>query len=86
MLFRSEPNIYIRTAGKRVLPSRLPGLYALMDTEDAMDLVMEEDGYTFNKAMLMAGTFLVILPVLIVYGFLQRKFMEGVERSGLTGM
>ena len=81
-----EPNIYIRTAGKRVLPSRLPGLYALMDTEDAMDLVMEEDGFTFNKAMLMAGTFLVILPVLIVYAFLQRKFMEGVERSGLTGM
>ena len=81
-----EPNIYIRTAGKRVLPRRLPGLYALMDTEDAMDLVMEEDGFTFNKAMLMAGTFLVILPVLIVYAFLQRKFMEGVERSGLTGM
>ena len=51
-----------------------------------MDLVMEEGGFTFNKAMLMAGTFLVILPVLVVYAFLQKKFMEGVERSGLTGM
>jgi len=81
-----EPNIYIRSLGKRVLPSRLPGLFALMDTEDAMDLVMEDGGFTFNKAMLMAGTFLVILPVLVVYAFLQKKFMEGVERSGLTGM
>lgn len=81
-----EPNVYIRSMAKMVLPSRLPGLYALMDTEDAMDLVMEEGGFTFNKAMLMAGTFLVILPVLVVYAFLQKKFMEGVERSGLTGM
>ena len=36
--------------------------------------------------VLMAATFLVILPVLIVYSILQKKFMEGVERSGLTGM
>ncbi len=81
-----EPNIYIKAPIKRVLPSRLPGLYALVGAEDAMDMIMEEDGFTFNEAMLMAGTFLVILPVLIVYSFLQKKFMEGVERSGLTGM
>jgi len=81
-----EPNIYLTSPWKGVLPSRLPGLYALLDTEEAMDLVMEEGGFTFNKAMLMAGTFMVILPVLIVYAFLQKKFMEGVERSGLTGM
>lgn len=81
-----EPNIYIRTIKKSVLPSRLPGLYGLLDSEDAMDLVMDEGAFTFNKAMLMAGTFLVILPLLIVYAFLQKKFMEGVERSGLTGM
>ena len=81
-----EPNVYITSLAKQVLPSRLPGLYALLNTEEAMDLVMEEGGFTFNNAMLMAGTFLVILPVLIVYAFLQKKFMEGVERSGLTGM
>lgn len=81
-----EPNIYVKEVIKRVLPSRLPGLYALVGAEDAMDMVMEEDGFTFNEAMLMAGTFMVILPVLIVYAFLQKKFMEGVERSGLTGM
>lgn len=81
-----EPNIYVKEVIKRVLPSRLPGLYALVGAEDAMDMVMEEDGFTFNEAMLMAGTFMVILPVLVVYSFLQKKFMEGVERSGLTGM
>ena len=81
-----EPNIYVKEVIKRVLPSRLPGLYALVGAEEAMDMVMEEDGFMFNEAMLMAGTFMVILPVLIVYAFLQKKFMEGVERSGLTGM
>ena len=81
-----EPNIYIRSPGKMVLPSRLPGLYKLLNSEDALELVMEDGGFTFNLGMLMAGTFVVIVPVLIVYAFLQRKFMEGVERSGLTGM
>lgn len=81
-----EPNIYVKEVIKRVLPSRLPGLYALVGAEEAMDMVMEEDGFMFNEAMLMAGTFMVILPVLVVYSFLQKKFMEGVERSGLTGM
>lgn len=32
-----------------------------------------------------AGSFMLILPVLIVYAFLQRYFVESVERSGLTG-
>ena len=82
----SEPNIYIRTPGKRVLPSMLPSLYALLNSEDAMELVMEDGGFTFNNAMLMAGTFLVVLPVLIVYSIVQKQFMEGVERSGIAGM
>ena len=32
-----------------------------------------------------AGIVLVILPVLIVYIFLQKQFIEGVERSGIVG-
>lgn len=39
-----------------------------------------------NQANCMAATFLVILPLLIAYMFVQKQFMEGVERSGLTGM
>jgi hypothetical protein len=32
----------------------------------------------------MAATFLVIAPVLVAYFFLQKRFMEGIERSGLV--
>jgi ABC-type glycerol-3-phosphate transport system permease component len=34
----------------------------------------------------MAATLITLLPLLIIYMFVQKKFMEGVERSGLTGM
>ena len=39
-----------------------------------------------NQGTVMAATFLAILPLLIIYMFVQKQFMEGVERSGLTGM
>ncbi len=35
---------------------------------------------------LESGCLLAILPILIMYIFLQKYFVEGVERSGLTGM
>jgi multiple sugar transport system permease protein len=38
-----------------------------------------------NEAVTMAGTFLTILPPLIMYFILQRWFVESVERTGLTG-
>jgi multiple sugar transport system permease protein len=38
-----------------------------------------------NEAVKLAGTFLNILPLLIIYFFLQRWFVESVERSGITG-
>lgn len=33
-----------------------------------------------------AGCMLTILPILIIYCFLQKQFVEGIERSGITGM
>ena len=35
---------------------------------------------------LEAGCILSITPILIMYVFLQRYFIEGVERSGITGI
>lgn len=46
------------------------------------------DANTFsmlNEAISMAGTFLSIAPMLILYAILQKQFTEGVERSGITG-
>lgn len=33
----------------------------------------------------MAGTLITILPLLILYLFLQKYFVEGIEKSGITG-
>ena len=35
--------------------------------------------------LLQAGALLVILPILIMYIVLQRKLVQGMERSGLVG-
>ena len=38
-----------------------------------------------NEGIKMAGTMLTIIPLLIVYFVLQRWFVEGVDRTGITG-
>lgn len=42
-------------------------------------------GNQINEGIKMAGTLLSILPLLIVYFITQRWFVEGVDRSGITG-
>ncbi|MCS6843792.1 MAG: carbohydrate ABC transporter permease [Caldilineales bacterium] len=38
-----------------------------------------------NEAIKMAGTFLNILPLLVMYFILQRWFVESIERTGIAG-
>jgi multiple sugar transport system permease protein len=38
-----------------------------------------------NEAIKLAGTFLNILPLLVMYFVLQRWFVESVERTGIAG-
>lgn len=45
----------------------------------------EMSGNQINEGIKMAGTLLSILPLLIVYFITQRWFVEGVDRSGITG-
>lgn len=40
---------------------------------------------TIQELYVAAGVVLVMLPVVILYLVLQRKFIEGVERSGIVG-
>jgi ABC-type maltose transport system permease subunit len=37
------------------------------------------------KTMQDAATILIILPLAAVYSFTQKLFMEGIEKSGITG-
>jgi multiple sugar transport system permease protein len=38
-----------------------------------------------NEAVKLSGTFLNILPLLVLYFVLQKWFVESIERSGITG-
>jgi len=38
-----------------------------------------------NEAVKLAGTFLNVLPLLVMYFIMQRWFVESVERTGVTG-
>lgn len=40
---------------------------------------------TINTSINMAGTLLSILPLLIIYVFLQRYFVESIDNAGITG-
>lgn len=42
-------------------------------------------GATANEAVQMAGTFLIILPLLILFFCAQKQFIEGIEKTGITG-
>lgn len=44
----------------------------------------DSDITMFTEAIQMAGSFLTILPPLVLYAFTQRYFVEGVERTGLV--
>ncbi|WP_078060125.1 MULTISPECIES: carbohydrate ABC transporter permease [Gracilibacillus] len=45
----------------------------------------ETSSNDINEGISMAGTMLSILPLLVVYIFTQKWFIEGVDRSGITG-
>lgn len=38
-----------------------------------------------RTAMMGTGVILIILPILLIYCFLQRFFIQGIERSGIVG-
>jgi len=38
-----------------------------------------------NEGLLMAGTLLSIIPLIIIYIFVERQLVESIDRSGITG-
>lgn len=44
-----------------------------------------QSGYTQNYTLTSAGGLIMVIPVLIAFIFLQRRFIEGYTSSGMTG-
>lgn len=67
----------------KTLPMKLENF---VDTFNKMVSASEaEAGVTANEAVQMAGTFLIMLPLLILYFCAQKQFIEGIEKTGITG-
>ncbi|WP_409348203.1 carbohydrate ABC transporter permease [Paenibacillus gyeongsangnamensis] len=73
------PSMYMFGAKEVPLSISLSRLAAAMSAE------AEQSGPSiFAEPIKMAASFLIIMPVLVVYTFAQRWFVEGVERTGLV--
>ncbi|MHB1454398.1 MAG: carbohydrate ABC transporter permease [Saccharofermentanales bacterium] len=80
-----EPSIYINEASRYLLPQALPGMYEFFRNLQSMvsenDIKLRE---VFHQGVLMAGTFIAVLPLLIMYLFVQNKFVESIDRTGIV--
>lgn len=73
------PSMFMFGSKEVPLSISLSRLAAAMNAEAA-----EAGPSIFAEPIKMAASFLIILPVLAVYSFTQRWFVEGVERTGLV--
>lgn len=60
-----------------IFTDRYTALYGATDTLSEVDRI--------NEAVTLAGTLLSVLPLIILYLVLQRKFMQSVEMTGIAG-
>ncbi|HIZ19791.1 MAG TPA: carbohydrate ABC transporter permease [Firmicutes bacterium] len=84
-----EPQIYASRPGMEPLPVALQTLIPLLESPAAISDLIQKTGLVdmeavVNNAVFMAATFMCILPILVIYAFLQKQFMQGVERTGLV--
>lgn len=60
-----------------IFTDRYTALYGASDTLSEVDRI--------NEAVTLAGTLLSVLPLILLYLILQRKFMQSVEMTGIAG-
>lgn len=86
-----EPSLYISSPQMGFLPPKLNSIIAaanaMPDEQQEMlrNLGLADGEDTLNNAVVMAGAVLISAPVLIFFAFAQRQFMQGIERTGITG-
>lgn len=63
----------------------LPAKLSLFNSEFADAVSAQGGAFRLNEAYKMAATFLSIAPLLLLYAFVQRRFIQGIENTGITG-
>ncbi len=74
-----QPTMFFFTQDRFTLPMRL----SILSTTLNQVTGGQTDEY-YNEALVMAATVLVVLPLVVVYSFTQRHFVESVNRTGLV--
>lgn len=86
-----EPAIYINKAQLGFLPPRIKSIVSIVNAppeslfEMLANLGLQEGEDTLNNSVIMAGAAIICAPILIFFAFAQRKFMQGIERTCITG-
>lgn len=73
------PMMFLSSTEHFTLPLRLSVFWTSVN-----ELVGGKAGELVNQPMMMAASLYVVAPMLILYVFTQRYFVEGVERTGLV--
>ena len=80
-----EPSIYLNDAKNFLLPQTLPQLQATVNSlQTAVTQESLATRETFTAAVVMAGAAICVIPLLILFGFIQNKFIESIDRTGLV--
>lgn len=82
-----EPGMYLSDSAMLMVSQGLKSLSTVLtlSTEALENTYSITDENALNNAVLMAATFMVVLPLIVMFAFLQRKFVQSIERTGLTG-
>ena len=48
-------------------------------------IITSSTGKSVNEAVYMAGTLLNVLPLIVMYFFTQKYFVDGIDKAGITG-
>ena len=63
----------------------LPAKLSLFNSEFDSAVSSQGSAFKLNEAYKMAATFISIAPLLLLYTFVQKQFIQGIENTGITG-
>lgn len=79
-----ETSIYLGKQDIRPLPSMLPSVYEYFKEMSSSVNTTGIESIEVTLATVAAATFLVVVPMLVMFLIVQKEFVEGVERTGLV--
>jgi multiple sugar transport system permease protein len=77
-------NLYLE-GNIKTIPMLLDSLQSNWDRIAQYEVSSDAVDVTFSEAKSFAGTILSVIPLMIMYGIVQRFFIESIDKSGIAG-